>query len=161
MDEGNVIHPDRGSPQVGVISLLLSNIFLHEVDRRWRRSDGVATGAVRLVRYADDMVLLARTEQQARGVREQLQGEFAALHLVVNQEKSRLTTLAKGFAFLGFEFRRARGRMLYMCPREKACRNIRQRVRELVRSFPSNWRVDVVIRKLNPVLNGWCTYFRV
>ncbi len=161
MDEGNVTHPDRGSPQGGVISPLLSNIFLHEVDRKWCRSDGVATGAVRLVRYADDMLLLARTEQQAQGAWEQLQGEFAALHLVVNQEKSRLTTLAEGFAFLGFEFRRARGRMLYMWPREKACRNIRQRVREVVRSFPSNGRVDVVIRKLNPVLNGWCTYFRV
>jgi RNA-directed DNA polymerase len=130
MDEGSVTHPDRGSPQGGVISPLLSNIFLNEVHRRWCRSDGVATGAVRLVRYADDMVLLARTEQQAQGAWEQLQGEFAALHLVVNREKSRLTTLAEGFAFLGFEFRRARGRMLYMWPREKACRNIRQRVRE-------------------------------
>ena len=66
MEEGKVTHPDRGSPQGGVISPLLCNIFLHEVDRRWCRSDGVATGAVRLVRYADDMVLLAQTEQQAR-----------------------------------------------------------------------------------------------
>ena len=52
----------------------------------------VATGAVRLVRYADDMVLPARTEQQARTAWDQLQREFAELHLVVNQEKSRLTT---------------------------------------------------------------------
>ena len=96
------MHPDRGSPQGGVISRLLSNIFLHEVDRRWCRSDRVATGAVWLVRYADDMVLLVRTEQEARGAWEQLQCEFAALHLVVNQEKSRLTTLAEGFAFPGF-----------------------------------------------------------
>jgi RNA-directed DNA polymerase len=161
MDEGKVTHPDRGSPQGGVISPLLSNIFLHEVDRRWCRSDGVATGAVRLVRYADDMVLLARTEQEAQGAWERLQGEFAALHLVVNQEKSRLTRLAEGFAFLGFEFRKAYGRMLYMWPREKACRNIRQRVRQVVRSVRSNGQVDVVIRKLNPILNGWCTYFRI
>ena len=87
--------------------------------------------------------------------------QFAALRLVVNQEKSRLTTLAEGFAFLGFEFRKAPGRMLLMWPREKACRNIRQRVREVVRSFPSNGQVGVVIQKLNPILNGWCTYFRV
>jgi RNA-directed DNA polymerase len=161
MEEGRVTHPDRGSPQGGVISPLLSNIFLHEVDRRWCRSDGVATGAVRLVRYADDMVLLARTEQQARMAWDQLQREFAELHLVVNQEKSRLTTLAEGFAFLGFEFRKAPGRMLLMWPRSKACCNIRQRTREVVRSLPSNGPVDAVIRKLNPVLNGWCTYFRV
>jgi retron-type reverse transcriptase len=92
-----------------VISPTLSNIFLHEVDRRWCRSDGVAVGNVRLVRYADDMVLLARTEQQAREAWEQLQAQFAALRLVVNQEKSRLITLAEGFAFLGFEFRKAPG----------------------------------------------------
>ena len=161
MEEGKVTHPDRGSPQGGVISPTLSNIFLHEVDRQWCRSDGVALGNVRLVRYADDLVLLARTEQQARVTWEQLQAQFAGLQLVVNQEKSRLTTGAEGFAFLGFEFRKAPGRMLLMWPREKACRHIRQRVREAVRSFPSNGQVGVVIQKLNPILNGWCTYFRV
>ncbi len=161
MEEGKVTHPVRGSPQGGVISPMLSNIFLHEVDRQWCRSDGVAVGNVRLIRYADDMVLLARTEQQAREAWEQLQAQFAALQLVVNQEKSLLTTLAEGFAFLGFEFRKAPGRMLYMWPRAKACLHIRQRVREVARSIPSNEPVSVVIRKLNPVLNGWCTYFRV
>lgn len=161
LEEGKVTHPDRGSPQGGVISPLLSNIFLHEVDRRWCRSDGVATGDVRMVRYADDMVLLSRTEQQAREAWDRLQRDFAELHLVVNQEKSRLTTLEDGFAFLGFEFRTAPGRMLLMWPREKACRNIRQRVREVARSIPSSGPVAAVIRKLNPVLNGWCTYFRV
>ena len=161
LEEGKVTHPDRGSPQGGVISPTLSNIFLHEVDRQWCRGDGVATGNVRLIRYADDMVLLARTEQQARAAWDRLQAQFAALRLVVNQEKSRLTTLAEGFAFLGFEFRKAPRRMLYMWPREKACRNIRQRVREVVRSFPSNEQVGVVVQKLNPILNGWCTYFRV
>jgi RNA-directed DNA polymerase len=161
MEEGKVTHPDRGSPQGGVISPTLSNIFLHEVDRQWCRSDGVVLGNVRLVRYADDMVLLARTEQQARAAWEQLQIQFTALRLVVNQEKSQLTTLTEGFAFLGFEFRKAPGRMLLMWPRDKACRNIRQRVREVVRSFPSNGPVGSAIQKLNPVLNGWCTYFRV
>ncbi len=161
MEEGKVTHPDRGSPQGGVISPTLSNIFLHEVDRQWCRSDGVARGNVRLVRYADDMVLLARTEAEARAAWEQLQAQFAALQLVVNQEKSRLTTLEEGFAFLGFEFRKAPGRMLLMWPREKACRHIRQRIREVARSFPSNGQVGQVIQKLNPILNGWCTYFRV
>jgi hypothetical protein len=129
MEEGKVTHPDRGSPQGGVIPPTLSNIFLHEVDRQWCQSDGVALGKVRLVRYADDddIVLLARTEQQARVTWEQLQTQFAALRLAVNQEKSRLTTLAEGFAFLGFEFRKGPGRMLLMWPREKACYNIRQR----------------------------------
>jgi RNA-directed DNA polymerase len=107
------------------------------------------------------MVLLARAEPQAQAAWEQLQVQFAALRLVVNQEKSRLTTMAEGFAFLGFEFRKAPRRMLYMWPREKACNHIRQRVREVVRSFPSDVQVGMVIQKLNPILNGWCTYFRV
>src|SRR5262245_66560020 len=66
MEEGKVTHPDRGSPQGGVISPTLSNIFLHEVDRQWCRSDGVALGDVRLVRYADALVRMGRTEAQGR-----------------------------------------------------------------------------------------------
>jgi RNA-directed DNA polymerase len=64
LEEGKVTHPDRGSPQGGVISPLLSNIFLHEVDRRWCRSDGVAIGAVRLIRYADDSAPRAQRAEE-------------------------------------------------------------------------------------------------
>lgn len=160
MEEGKVTHPVRGSPQGGVISPLLSNIMLHEVDRQW-----VATGQDRppvvLIRYADDMVLLAPTKTAAEAAWKRLQQQFERLHLEVNQEKSRVTTVAEGFAFLGFEFRKRQGRPLYMWPRRKACDHIRQRVRETVRSVASNRPLAVVIQKLNPVLNGWCTYFRV
>ena len=161
LEEGRVTRPDRGSPQGGVISPLLSNVMLHEVDRQWCRGDGTMSHSVVLVRYADDMVLLARTELEAKQAWERLQSQFAALRLVVNQEKSRLTTVEEGFAFLGFEFRKPPRRLLYMWPRKKACQHIRDRVREVVRSFPSSASVGEVIRKLHPVLNGWCTYFRV
>ena len=110
---------------------------------------------------ATHLVLMARTEREAEAAWEHLQAQFADLQLVVNQEKSRLTTLEEGFAFLGFEFRKVPGRKLLMWPRAKACRHIRQRVREVARSIPSNGQVGQVIQKLNPVLNGWCTYFRV
>ena len=103
--------------------------MLHEVDRQWCRGDGTMSQSVVLVRYADDMVLLARTESEARQAWERLQSQFAALRLVINQEKSRLTTV--------------------------------DRVREVVRWFPSSATIGEVIRKLQPVLNGWCTYFRV
>jgi RNA-directed DNA polymerase len=146
---------DVGEAQQSVLSPLLSNIVLHEVDRQWCRSDGTISNAVVLVRYADDMVLLARTEPQARQAWERLQNQFAALRLVVNQEKSRLTTVGEGFAFLGFEFRKLPIRLLYMWPRKKACQHIRYRVREVVRSFPSSASIGEVIRKLNPTLNGW------
>src|SRR5450631_4059919 len=97
MEEGKVTHPDRGSPQGGVISPLLSNIFLHEVDRQWCGSNGIAIADVRLIRFADDMVLLARTEQQARVAWEHLQTQVTR-----HQEKRPEKKLEEGFAFPGF-----------------------------------------------------------
>jgi RNA-directed DNA polymerase len=160
MEDGKVRHPDRGAPQGGVISPVLSNVVLHEVDRQWCTEDGRANTPVRLVRYADDMVLLAKTAEAANAAWERLQRQFSQLHLEVNCEKSRVTTLDDGFAFLGFEFRRRRGRP-YMWPRMKARKHLLQRVRQVVRSFRSSERIDVVIKTLNRVLWGWCTYFRV
>jgi group II intron reverse transcriptase/maturase len=161
MEEGKVTHPNRGTPQGGVVSPLLSNVFLHEVDRQWCGPTGASVGPVRLVRYADDMVLLARTEQEAQAAWKTLQEQLAALGLTVNQEKSRIATEREGFAFLGFEFRKPQDRPLYLWPRAKAVKHIGARVREVIRSFRSSEPLAEVIRKLNPVLNGWCTYFRV
>lgn len=160
MEEGKVRHPNRGSPQGGVISPVLSNIVLHEVDRQWCTRDGQANPSAHLVRYADDMVLLANTADAAQEAWERLQQQFAQLRLVVNEEKSRVTTLDDGFAFLGFEFRRRRGR-IYLWPRMKARKSIMERVRQKVRSFRSSEPLAVVIQALNPVLWGWCTYFRI
>lgn len=160
IEEGKVTHPVRGSPQGGVISPLLSNIMLHELDRQWCNVQGQFVGAVCLVRYADDMVLLAKSEQEARAAWDHLQAQLAALRLVVNQEKSRITTVDRGFTFLGFDFRQTRG-VLYLWPCSKARKHIAHRARQTVRSFRSSERLDVVVQNLNPVLNGWCTYFRV
>ncbi len=161
MEEGKVHNPVRGSPQGGVISPLLSNLFLHEVDRQWQHPDGMWADVARLIRYADDMVLLTRSEAQANQAWQRLQEQFTALRLTVNEEKSQVTTVAKGFTFLGFEFRQPVARPLYMWPRAKAVKHLYERVRETVRSIKSSAPLNEVIRKLNPVLIGWCTYFRV
>jgi hypothetical protein len=84
---------------------------------------------------------------------DQLQREFAELHLVVNQEKSRLTKLEEGFAFLGFEFRKARGRMLLMWPPTKACCNIRSFIKWIGRygancSYGSGASISVLGERL-------------
>jgi group II intron reverse transcriptase/maturase len=160
MEDGKVTHPERGSPQGGVISPLLSNIFLHEVDRRWCEQSGAAIGGVRLVRYADDLVLLAQTEVGAAEAWTRFQAQVAELRLVINQEKSRVTTIDGGFAFLGFELRRARG-VVRMWPQAKRQQHLAARARQAVRSIPSSAELGEVIRKLNPILIGWCTYFRV
>jgi len=160
LEEGKITHPVRGSPQGGVISPLLSNIFLHEIDRQWCQPDGAAVGRVHLVRYADDMVLLAATREEAQEAWKRFEQQVRDLRLEINQEKSRLVQVHEGFTFLGFDFRQPRG-TLFMWPRAKARKHIAQRARATVRSVPSSASLDVVIRKLNPVLNGWCTYFRV
>jgi len=91
-------------------------------------------------------VLLAQTEREAREAWERLQGQFAALHLVVDQEKSRLNDRGRRFGFSALSSVR---RLVGCCVCghvRRACRNIRQRVREVARRFPSNGRVDVVIQ---------------
>jgi RNA-directed DNA polymerase len=143
-----------------VISPVLSNILLHEVDRQWCGTDGAKLGPARLIRYADDMVLLATSAEAAESAWQAFQRQVEALHLTVNPEKSRATTATEGFAFLGFEFRQPR-RRLYLWPRAKARRNVGQKIRATVRSVPSSMPLGVVLQKLNPVLTGWCTYFRV
>ena len=160
MEEGRIRNPDRGSPQGGVISPLLANIMLHEVDRQWCAEGGAVGAQVRLVRYADDMVALARTGEEAHTAWDRLEDQCAKLHLALNHEKSRLGTVDEGFAFLGFEFRRKRGR-LYFWPRSKSQTALMERVRKKARSVRSSERLDVVLKGLNPVLVGWCTYFRV
>lgn len=160
MEEGKVTSPTRGTPQGGVISPLLSNIYLHEVDRQWCEANGAPSSAVRLVRYADDMVLMARSSREANRAWERLQEQLEALGVGVNHDKSQLTTVEQGFSFLGFEFRRKRSKT-YMFPRAKSIKNLGLRVRRVTRSFRSSARLDEVIRALNRVLTGWCTYFRV
>jgi RNA-directed DNA polymerase len=156
MEEGQLRHPVRGTPQGGVISPLLANIYLHEVDRQWRLS----TCGTRLIRYADDMVLLARSKREAEIALGWLKDRLDALSVQMNADKSRLTTARDGFEFLGFSFR-VRNDRLYLWPRAKAIKTIAMKTREAVRSVASSGRLVDVIKRLNPVLIGWCTYFRV
>jgi group II intron reverse transcriptase/maturase len=157
MENGQVRHPERGTPQGGVISPLLANIYLHEVDRQWRQS---TSGGTRLIRYADDMVLLASSKREAEIALARLQGQLDDLAVQMNADKSRLTTARDGFEFLGFSFRTRKGR-LYLWPRAKAVKAIAMKMREAVRSVPSSGRLVDVVKRANPVLIGWCTYFRV
>ena len=155
MEEGQLRHPVRGTPQGGVISPLLANIYLHEVDRQWRASCGT-----RLIGYADDMVLLARSQRDAEAVLARLKGQLDDLSVQMNADKSRLTTAHDGFEFLGFSFRTRKGR-LYLWPRAKSVKTIAMKTREAVRSVASSACLADVIKRVNPVLIGWCTYFRV
>lgn len=168
MEEGEVRTATAGTPQGGVISPLLANVMLHVLDETWER-DYRHLGT--LVRYADDLVVLCRTEAQANEARRRLGEILDRLRLTLHPEKTRIveTGLGKdGFVFLGCYLRMVRSHFkkerayLFRWPSPKAMKSIRTRIRDLTDRRRRAGMKDIreVIRDLNPVLRGWGTYFR-
>jgi RNA-directed DNA polymerase len=164
----------QGVPQGGVISPLLSNLYLTEVDRMLERAkENTRCGRytyVEYARFADDLVILIDAYRRhvwlLKAVEKRLREELAKLQVEINEEKSRIVDLAKGekFAFLGFEFRRTLSnngvwRPQYM-PRLKKRTALLEKLREIFRRFISQ-PVERVIELINPVLRGWVNYFAV
>ncbi|RME45523.1 MAG: group II intron reverse transcriptase/maturase [Deltaproteobacteria bacterium] len=167
MEEGQVRKATTGTPQGGVISPLLANIYLDAFDEAWARDHGHLG---RLVRYADDFVILCRRESQAREALRRVRAIMTALRLELHPEKTKLVELGigkEGFDFLGCHFRivrsHFRGRCyLFRWPSHRAMNAIRDKVRHLTRRRRWAGMKDIrdVITALNPVLRGWCNYFR-
>lgn len=167
MEEGNVKNTDLGTPQGGVISPLLANVYLDYLDQVWgQRCSHLGV----LVRYADDFVVLCRTKEAAEEALRRLKIIFERMRLELHPEKTRLveTGLGKdGFVFLGCYLRQDRSRFLgrtylFRWPSPKTMKNVRAKIRDLTDRRRCAGMKDVreVIRKLNPVLRGWCNYFR-
>jgi hypothetical protein len=106
------------------------------------------------------MVLLARSKREAEAAMARLKEQLDGLVVQMNADKSLLTTARDGFEFLGFSFRQ-RNRRLYVWPRAKAVKTIAMKTRDAVRSIPSTANLADVVKRLNRILIGWCTYFRV
>jgi len=165
---------EKGVPQGGVISPLLSNLYLTEVDRMLERA--IATTrygkytAVQYARFADDLVILIdshpRHEWLMKAVGKRLREELAKLQVEINEEKSRIVDLAKGdsFTFLGFEFRRILSRKgawrPNYTPKLKKRTALLGKLRDVFRRFASQ-PVGRVIERINPILRGWVNYFAV
>jgi group II intron reverse transcriptase/maturase len=167
MEEGSVRHNTLGSPQGGVISPLLANVYLDVLDTVWeRRCKHLGV----LVRYADDFVVLCRTREDAVEAKRRIEIVLGKLRLTLHPEKTRVVELGvhkEGFDFLGCHLRVVRscfnGReYLFRWPSAKAMNRIRERVRELTDRRRRAGMRDIreVIRDLNPILRGWGTYFR-
>ena len=167
MEDGAVRATLAGTPQGGVISPLLANLYLHVLDRIWAarcRSLGV------LVRYADDFVVLCRTEAQAQEAHRRIEWVMNRLGLELHPEKTRRVDLGSGqgsFVFLGCTFRRRRSiqrnprrSFLQRWPSPKAMKRIRERIHELTTPRRSGFTVSQMIADLNPLLRGWGQYFR-
>jgi RNA-directed DNA polymerase len=157
-----------GTPQGGVISPLLANIYLHVLDRTWQ-AEGKHLG--QLVRYADDFVVLCRTEMQAKTARRFVERVLGGLGLKLHPDKTRLVNVGRkmeSFDFLGCTFRKKRSilrnpRLTFMqrWPAPRAMERIRTRVRELTDRRSAGIKdVRTMIARLNPVLRGWGNYFR-
>jgi group II intron reverse transcriptase/maturase len=167
MEDGTVRETLAGTPQGGVISPLLANIYLHLLDRLWAKKCG-SLGV--LIRYADDFVVMSPTESKAKEGLRQIQFVMNKLGLVLHPEKTRMVDLRRGkgsFVFLGCTIRKKRSiqrnpRAYYMhrWPSPKAMKRLRDRVREITDKRASGKDVKQIIAELNPVLRGWGNYFR-
>ena len=158
-----------GTPQGGVISPLLANIFLHAFDRAWAES-----GTGDLVRYADDFVVLCSTRSQAEQAQRRVTAIMAELGLELHPDKTRVVDLREGkegFDFLGFHFRaRMSGRLwverhiiryyLHRWPSQRSMKRARARIKALTDRRMVGWELKPLIERLNLFLRGWGNYFR-
>lgn len=142
--------PEEGTPQGAVISPLLSNIYLDPLDRR------MAEQGITMVRYADDFVILCRSEAAARAALEDVRRWVQEVGLRLHPEKTRIVdaTQRGGFDFLGYHFERG-----YKWPSTKSTQKLKSAVRERTRRT-NGTSLETILFELNPTLRGWFMYFR-
>ena len=164
----------RGVPQGGVISPLLSNIYLNEVDKMLERAKAVTRHGrftyIEYARFADDLVILVdgfkKWEWLLKAAYKRLVEEFEKLDVQMNQDKTRIVDLTQDqtFSFLGFDYRRAKTRRkvwgVSITPRMKARTVLLRKLKDVFRRHQSQ-PVDRIIYLINPILRGWVNYFRV
>ncbi len=170
MEDGELRSTTTGVPQGGVISPLLSNIYLHVLDLLWtRHSAPLGT----LVRYADDLVVVCKTKQQCEDAERDVRKYLHRLGLELHPDKTRRVELydgKQGFDFLGCHFRKRlsgaileregkRKYFLHRQPSQRAMKRIRQKVRDKTQRGRCHADLREVIADLNPILRGWGVYF--
>ena len=167
LEDGTVRRPVTGAAQGGVISPLLCNVYLHRIDRVWTaREHGV------LVRFADDLLVMCRSREQAEAALQRLRTLLAELGLAPREAKTRIVHLqvdGEGFDFLGFHHRMVRSRprdgrkpvdFLARWPADKAMQHARDRIRDLTASRRLLLDVETVVQEVNAFLRGWVGYFK-
>jgi RNA-directed DNA polymerase len=162
---GDVEATDVGTPQGGVLSPLLANIYLHRLDAEWERR-GLANrhGAdAKLIRYADDLVVLS--SKSVRPLVPVVREVLADMGLSLNLEKSRVVRAEKGFDFLGFRFirmysKKYQKRRTVFLPSPKSEERIKEKVRGRCGKHLLNMEVRIIVENMNSALRGWWSYYR-
>jgi RNA-directed DNA polymerase len=166
MEDGRVRREGAGTPQGGVISPLMCNVYLHRLDRAWDGRDGV------LARFADDLVVMCWSRSQAEAALERLTALLAGLGLEPKAAKTRIVHLeegGEGFDFLGFHHRLVRSRglngnrqVLFLArwPADKAVQRARDRIRQITDRSRLLLPPEVIVQEMNMFLRGWAGYFR-
>jgi len=166
MQEGAVRREVAGTPQGGVVSPVLCNVYLHRLDRCWAKR-----GCGELVRYADDLVVLCHTKREAEAALAALRSVLAELGLELKQAKTRIVHLregGEGLDFLGFHHRHVRMtgprhrhiHFLARWPSRQAMGRARERIREITDRKRLRLPVEWIVQDLNRFLRGWGGYFR-
>jgi len=158
---------EEGTPQGGVISPCLLNVALHGLEEaagvRYRTSGthagDIMPGAPAAIRYADDVVVLCHSQEQAAQVKARLAEWLAPRGLAFNEDKTKIVHLSEGFDFLGVNVRRYPNRKLLIKPSTAAVRRLRERLAAEMRTLRGG-NAMAVIAKLGPVIRGWAAYYR-
>lgn len=164
VENGKKSSTEKGSPQGGVISPLLANIYLHVLDAYWIRE---YEQLGKLYRYCDDFVIVCRTWQDAIKARQVVEAILKRLKLTLHPTKTRvLYTRNEGFDFLGFHFHKlkakTKGKLYpYIWPKQKAMKSIREVVRQKTTRSAQYETIEAIIKDLNPVIRGWRNYFKI
>jgi RNA-directed DNA polymerase len=167
IEDGGFLPTEEGAPQGGVISPLLMNVALHGMEAaagvRYHttgtRAGKTMPGCPVVIRYADDLLALCHSRDQAVQVKARLSEWLAPRGLVFNETKTQITNFDEGVDFLGFTIRRFRGKLLTK-PSNDAMRRIRKRLSTEVLALRGA-NADMVIAKLNPIITGWAAYYRM
>jgi RNA-directed DNA polymerase len=166
IEAGRFVPTEEGTPQGGVISPLLMNVALHGMEEaagvaysRFPSAKGVVVkGSPVVVRYADDLVAMCVSREQAEEVKARLAAWLTPRGLAFNEEKTKIVNLNEGFDFLGFNVRRYEGKLLIK-PSQAAVRRIRERLAAEVKAL-RGVNAKAVIARLNPIIRGWSAYYR-
>ena len=162
IENGKYYPTKKGSPQGGVISPLLANIYLHVLDSYWENHKELGV----IVRYADDAVIVCRTRKDAESAFEHLKRIMTKLKLTLNPQKTKIVDMNKeSFDFLGFRYQKFGktkcGRKLpYMMPSKKAMKKVKDAIRVITCRKSAYEGLEQKVEKLNPLIRGWRNYFQ-